>query len=320
MAGVRKVRGDYRQSDLEKAVDTLHTNETIARSIMDYGKDRHSWLIFCSGISHAVHMAEQLRDNGIDCETITGDTPADDRAEIIERFKAGKLRAITNNNVLTTGFDAPCTDLIAILRPTMSPGLHAQILGRGLRTDESKEDTLVLDYAGNIMRHGGIYDIQPPKHKGRGEGIAPLKICPECQEYVPLSTKICPSCGHEFSSDSQRSYVLSDVDAETGASILDVRRWSWSVVLSKKGEIPMLLCRYYGFKVGDPVLRQYFCVMHEGYARQRAFSNLAKLCSQVGLNLSEYRSIYEVADRLNETSAFPLTIRYKIKDGWPRII
>ena len=113
---------------------------------------------------------------------------------------------------------------------------------------------------------------------------------------------------------------MSDADVETGASILDVKRWSWSVVLSKKGEIPMLLCRYYGFKVGDPVLRQYFCVMHEGYARQRAFSDLAKLCSQVGLNLSEYRSIYEVANRLNETSAFPLTIRYKVKDGWPRIV
>ncbi len=82
----------------------------------------------------------------------------------------------------------------------------------------------------------------------------------------------------------------------------------------------MLLCRYYGFKVGDPVLRQYYCIMHEGYTRERAFSDLAKLCSQIGMNLSECRSIYDVANKLNNISAFPKTLHYKVKDGWPRII
>lgn len=319
VTGVHKLRGDYKQSELEQTVDKSSTNEAIAQSLMALGKDRHSWLIFCSGVSHAQHMAEALRENGIDCETISGDTPADDRANIIERFKAGRLRAITNNNVLTTGFDAPNIDLIAILRPTMSPGLHAQILGRGLRKDPSKTNTLVLDFAGNIMRHGGIYGIQPPKHKRRGESVAPLKICPECQEYVPLSARVCPECGHEFP-QKPKQYALSDADVESGLCTLEVRRWQWSVVLSRKGEIPMLLCRYYGYKVGDPVLRQYFCIMHEGYAREKAFSDLAKVCSHIGLNLSECRSIHEVACRLNEAGAYPQILHYKVKDGWPRIV
>lgn len=205
---VSKVRrdksGDYRQSELERTVDTDRNNLEVLESLIVLGKDRHSWLIFCSGVSHSLHMATLLRSCGITCEAVTGDMEACERTRILESFKAGTIRAVTNNNVLTTGFDAPNIDLIAMLRPTMSPGLHSQMLGRGLRVDASKTDTLILDYAGNIMRHGGIYDIKPPARAKRGLGVAPLKICPKCQEYLPMKINF------RWTYSMHGSHILSD--------------------------------------------------------------------------------------------------------------
>ena len=312
VTGVRKDRnGDYKQNELEQAVDTDDNNLDVLQSLLTLGENRHSWLIFCSGVSHAVHFAQLLESCGISCKAVTGDTDSTERSRILAAFKAGTLRAVTNNNVLTTGFDAPNIDLIAILRPTMSPGLHSQMIGRGLRIDSSKQNTLILDYAGNIMRHGGVYDIKPPEKAGRGLGIAPLKICPKCQEYLPLNARTCPACGYVFPPAEKKALALSSADAETGLLTLSINKWDWSVVLSKKGEIPMLLCRYYGYKVGDPVLRQYYCIMHNGYARQKAIANLADVCNRTHINLNECTSIEDVASKLNAAPSIPKSVTYR---------
>ena len=316
VSSVHKDRtGDYKQNELERAVDTERNNTDVLESLLSFGKDRHSWLIFCSGVSHSIHFAELLKSYGITCEAITGETDAVERARILAAFKAGTIRAITNNNVLTTGFDAPNIDLIAMLRPTMSPGLHSQMLGRGLRVDKSKQDTLILDYAGNILRHGGIYDIKPPAKAGRGLGIAPLKICPDCQEYLPMSTRVCSNCGYVFPAHP-KTLALSSADAETGLMTLSVKKWAWSVVLSRKGEIPMLLCRYYGYKVGDPVLRQYYCIMHNGYAREKAFANLAEVCIHTKVILTECSSIEDVAEKLSNSETLPKRVTYRSNGGY----
>ena len=316
VSSVRKDKnGDYRQGELERAVDTDRNNLDVLESLLALGKDRHSWLIFCSGVEHSIHIAELLRASGISCEAITGETDTIERARILASFKSGTLRAVTNNNVLTTGFDAPNIDLIALLRPTMSPGLHCQMLGRALRVDNSKNDTLILDYSGNILRHGGIYDIKPPARTGHGLGVAPLKICPKCQEYLPMNARVCSNCGYEFP-HHKKALALSSADAETGMLALNVKKWTWSVVLSRKGEIPMLLCRYYGYKVGDPVLRQYYCIMHQGYAREKAFANLADVCSHVGIRITDCSSIDDVADRLNHSGTLPKTVTYRPTGGY----
>ncbi len=91
------------------------------------GKDRKSWLAFCSGVDHARHVAEEFGRQGITCRTIFGDTPKDERDAIIAAFKRGEIRALASMGVLTTGFNAPAVDLIALLRPTQ--------IGRALCAD-----------------------------------------------------------------------------------------------------------------------------------------------------------------------------------------
>ena len=93
--------------------------------------------------------------------TIFGDTPKDERDAIIAAFKRGEIRALASMGVLTTGFNAPAVDLIALLRPTKSAGLYVQMVGRGTRLAPGKENCLVLDFAGNVRRHGPIDLVRP---------------------------------------------------------------------------------------------------------------------------------------------------------------
>ena len=119
----------------------------------------------------------------------------EESARILEDLKAGRVRVITNNSVLTTGFDAPNTDVLVMARPTESVVLYIQSAGRGMRPKEHVSDCLLLDFAGNVRRHGPITDVIPPKRKGDKKGEAPVKLCEQCQELVHLSAKVCPACG-----------------------------------------------------------------------------------------------------------------------------
>ena len=134
------------------------------------------------------------------------------------RTGTGKLRALVNNNILTTGYDDPTVDMIVVLRPTMSTVLWVQMLGRGTRPvypagydsetieqrieaikASGKLDCLVLDYAGNTRRLGPINDpVIPEPPKSRGTRPPPVKLCDVCQTYVHASIRVCPHCGNEF--------------------------------------------------------------------------------------------------------------------------
>jgi DNA repair protein RadD len=119
-------------------------------------------------------------NHSISADVIHGQTNKTDRENIIARFKRGEVRALVSVNVLTTGFNVRDVDLLAMLRPTHSAALYIQMAGRGMRTAEGKTDCLVLDFAGNINRHGPVDKVQPPKKKGKREGDAPLKECESC--------------------------------------------------------------------------------------------------------------------------------------------
>ncbi|MGV1785758.1 MULTISPECIES: helicase-related protein [Agrobacterium] len=133
MKGVGRQGGDYKQSALQAAVDKMDVTRSAVDEIVAKGADRKSWLCFCSGVEHAEHVRDEIRSRGISCETISGETPKDERRRIIEDFKSYKIRALTNNSVLTTGFNHKGVDLIAALRPTLSVSLYVQMMGRGTR-------------------------------------------------------------------------------------------------------------------------------------------------------------------------------------------
>lgn len=154
LRGVRTRAGEFVAGDLEGVATTQAALEATAGAILAAGASRRSWLVFGVSVAHVQALTAALRQAGIAAAQITGATPAADRDAAIAAFRAGELRAIVNCEVLTTGFDAPGVDLLALVRPTQSRALHVQILGRGMRVAPGKADCLVLDLAGNVRRHG----------------------------------------------------------------------------------------------------------------------------------------------------------------------
>lgn len=261
--------GDFIARDLAAAVDQEAITRAAVTEIIEYGKERNSWLAFCSGVDHARHVAEEFRRRGITCRTIFGDTPKDERDAIIAAFKRGEIRALASMGVLTTGFNAPGVDLIALLRPTQSAGLYVQMVGRGTWLAEAKENCLVLDFAGNVRRHGPI-DLVRPKRPGEGGGgDAPTKVCPMCESIFALSATECPDCGHVFPAREVKI-------APTAATlpVLSPKLPQWLPVSGvsysrhdKPGGRPSLKVTY---SCGLATYSEWVCFEHQGFARQKA--------------------------------------------------
>jgi DNA repair protein RadD len=115
---------------LEAAVDQDPITQAAIDEVVAYGRDRLSWLLFCAGVDHANHVCDAVRARGFSCATIFGHTPKAQCDRVIAAFKHGEIRALASVGVLTTGFDAPAVDLLAMLRPTKSTGLYVQMAGR----------------------------------------------------------------------------------------------------------------------------------------------------------------------------------------------
>jgi DNA repair protein RadD len=191
--------GEYVAGEVEDLMDDDNLVLSACREIVEHTQDRKSVLIFASGVRHGEHVARVLEErHGVECGFVCGETLPFQRDELINRFRAGDLKYLCNVNVLTTGFDAPNIDCVALVRPTLSPGLYYQMVGRGFRLHPGKTDCLVLDFGGNVLRHGPVDAIRLADPEANGNGEAPAKECPECHAVVAAGYAACPECGHEF--------------------------------------------------------------------------------------------------------------------------
>ncbi|MBO6885476.1 MAG: DEAD/DEAH box helicase [Marivita sp.] len=260
--------GDFIQRDLAAAVDQEAITRAAVTEIIEHGRDRKSWLAFCSGVEHARHVAEEFACQGITCRTIFGDTPKDERDAIIAAFKRGEIRALASMGVLTTGFNAPAVDLIALLRPTKSAGLYVQMVGRGTRLAPGKENCLVLDFAGNVRRHGPIDLVRPRRPGEAGGGEAPTKLCPECDSIIALSAAECPDCGYAFPAQAVKIAPTAATLPVLSPKVqwLPVHGVSYSRH-DKLGGLPSLKITY---SCGLKSYSEWVCIEHPGYARQKA--------------------------------------------------
>jgi DNA repair protein RadD len=269
LSGVKMRGGEFVEADLAAAASDPELVHATAKEICTYGENRKSWLIFASGVAHAEMMAQAIRDNGYTCETVTGADSATDRARKIADFKAGKIKALTNCDVLTTGFDAPAVDLVAIVRATASTGLYVQIVGRGTRLSPGKENCLVLDYGQNVERHGFIDAVKPkPKGESKG-GDAPVKTCENCQTVNHASVRFCVDCGQEFPkpqlNHAPTSYGGAMLSSQVQAEWMDVDDVTYSLH-KKEGKPDSIKVSY---RCGFTYVNEWLCPDHGGYAASR---------------------------------------------------
>lgn len=169
--------GRYKESELDMVIEqSKRATPQIVAQIIQLAAQRQGVMIFAATVRHAQEIHAMLPEE--QAAIVIGDTPTPERDAIIQRFKQRDIRYLVNVSVLTTGFDAPHVDLIAILRPTESISLYQQIVGRGLRLSEGKTECLVLDYAGNS------YDLYQPEV---GD--------PKPDSESEIITIPCPACG-----------------------------------------------------------------------------------------------------------------------------
>lgn len=308
--GVHKRGGEYIESELQKAVDVEEKNIAIVDEVIRLADNRKAWIFFCAGVQHAGHIAEALRVRGITAEVVTGETPKAERANILRNFKAGRIQALTNANVLTTGFDAPSIDLIAMLRPTMSPSLYVQMAGRGLRIAPNKKDCLVLDFAGVVQQHGPIVSVQAPDKAGEGTGETPVKVCDNCNELCHLSVRECPSCGEPFPPPKPKPLLLHTDDIMGKESHdLEVSAWLWSKHISRTTGKEMLKVTYYG-DLSDKPISEYLTIQHDGYAGQKAMRKLIDIASGSGAVIAFVRELDELCAVMNKATK-PTVVSYR---------
>lgn len=188
-----KLHGDkFKQEDLDQAfVGKGRLTSHIVADIVNRSHDRRAVLIFGATVAHAYEILESLPHGK--SEILHGGVSKKERTRIINDFKSGKIKYLVNVGILTTGFDYPELDVIAILRVTESAGLYQQIIGRGTRLADGKENFLVLDYTDNIENFfGATGDIFEPTIKAYGKKPS-VKInvdCPECNMTQEFSKRV----------------------------------------------------------------------------------------------------------------------------------
>jgi DNA repair protein RadD len=150
----------------------------IVKNIVDITQkyNRKACMIFSSNVKHAKEILSYLPEG--QGQIVLGDTENEKRDEIINDFKAQKYKYLVNVSVLTTGFDAPHVDVIAIMRPTESVSLYQQIIGRGLRLSADKKECFILDYAGIGFN---LYAPEVGEKKPNKDSTAVYVTCPKCE-------------------------------------------------------------------------------------------------------------------------------------------
>jgi len=267
MSNVHERGGDFVQQEIEqvmtgKAVISDFVGQWRAKAL---GKRTVG---FASSIKHSELLVQEFNAAGIPAVHIDANTPPELRKQHILNFAAGYIPVIWNVDLFGEGFDLSAmagrdVPIEAVIqgRPTMSLSLHLQQLGRALRP--KAEPAIILDHAGNIMRHGlpdspyeWTLDARPKKEKGGGDGAEERsKQCPKCYfVHEPFYPK-CPNCGHVYEKvGRQLDEVSGDLKEITRADV-DAAREEAGDKRGKQLELPLesLIDMAYarGLKAGD---------------------------------------------------------------------
>lgn len=282
--------GEFAKEEVKELFDGSNVVKGFINDIVEKAKDRKSILVFCTSQDQAKNTVKALQEaTGEEVGIIIDDTPDYLRIEYEDRFRLKfnslieqkPLRWLVNVGVLTTGFDAPNCDCVCLLRPTASPGLYAQMVGRGFRLspETGKTNCLILDYGGNIRRHGPIDAIQIKKRNNE-KSKALVKVCPECECVIPIGNSICPECGYEFPR-KERNEADLDNEAESlgilsGESIeqtYDVINIDYDVHIKRNGNFndPKTIKVTYTVKYGEGTKEFYewLCPEHGIWLRKK---------------------------------------------------
>ena len=206
-SGIHSARGDFVRKELAAAADKpTITGDAIAH----YRKyaDKLPAIAFCVSVEHAEHTAAQFRSEGYRSVSVDGKTKQHIRDGAIRDLAENRLDVLTSCEIISEGVDVPLVSCGIMLRPTHSMGLAMQQMGRILRPAHGKEHAIILDHAGNCLRHGlpstpREWSLNSKKRKSNGNGNGPpIRQCSKCY-HVHAPAPNCPRCGYEYEVQSR---------------------------------------------------------------------------------------------------------------------
>ena len=204
--------GEYSPTDMNHLLNkNPRVTQGIIEQVIELGHKRQGIMIFAATVEHAKEVFSYLPAQL--SALITGATDNIERDKLIKAFKRKEIKYLVNVSVLTTGFDAPHVDMIAILRPTQSVSLYQQIIGRGLRLSDNKKDCLVIDYTGNYF---DLYHPEVGEKKPNSKSQPVQVVCPSC-EFPNIFWGICDDDGYLVEHYGRRCQGLVDTGSEEQA-------------------------------------------------------------------------------------------------------
>jgi superfamily II DNA or RNA helicase len=194
--------GDYKKADLGKI---MNTPVLIGDAVREYKKNAKGKraLAFCASVEASRALAERFNDEGIAAAHVDGTTPTAERDSAVQQLAAGRIKVLCNVEVFTEGFDLPAIDAVILMRPTKSPTLLLQMIGRGLRKAKGKDVAIIMDHAGLHREHAWFADDWHWSLDGGAAKARRLSVergprrCPECKEVRAEREPVC-ACGYEF--------------------------------------------------------------------------------------------------------------------------
>ena len=206
LSKLKTSKGDYVVKELEKRVDVPHLIGDVVDNWMRIAPDRQT-VVFCVTRSHARHVFEAFTDAGVSAGYLDGNTPLDERKQVLEDIATGRIQILVNVFVATFGWDCPSISCVVLARPTRNISLYLQTAGRGLRPSEGKQDCIIIDHSGAIEQHGFVdddipwtlssdEDIREKKAQQQKERNEPKDITCKICGTVFRSRRDCPNCGH----------------------------------------------------------------------------------------------------------------------------
>jgi DNA repair protein RadD len=225
---VRTVAGDYHQGELEVAVNQPQLIGDVVGHWLRHAAGRRS-VVFATSIKHSAALCEEFLRAGVAAEHVDADTPQELRDATFERFRCGQTQVLTNVFLAAYGFDLPELSCVVLARPTKSLMLYLQMIGRGLRTADAKDNCLVLDHSGCVHRHGFAHDkrewtlegkraLVEREKSGTERRESKLLTCPDCRA-VFAGMRLCPECGYFFAPQGKEICTLDGELIEIGAHL-----------------------------------------------------------------------------------------------------
>lgn len=264
--------GDYKIGELSDVVAKYLQDVAIESVQLAY--DRKKWIAFTPSVSNANALCLNLHNLGIKSAVVCGETPKDDRERLIAQFRRGEVRCLVTVLALSVGFDVPDVDCIVWCRPTKSPVLYVQGMGRGVRIAEGKSDCLVLDFTDTVERLGPVDTIKGRAKNKSGNKEAPFVICDACGARNHATAMVCVECGatiREPDEEPKKAQVslAALLSTQTQQTVIwhDVTRVEYRLH-QKEGKPDSLRVDYYSGIL--QIVSEWVCFDHGGYARQKA--------------------------------------------------